>query len=66
MAKGLTTETLAGEATDELVAKKELFGQLKLPMAFTDGDEAEVVASVHNDALEEGKINVTLKTSIRI
>jgi hypothetical protein len=64
LAKGLTTETLAGEATDEVVVKKDLFGQLKLPMAFTDGDQAEVLASVHNDLLAEGKIEVTLKTTI--
>ena len=34
--------------------KKDLFGELKLPLAFTDGDEAEIVASVHNDADREG------------
>jgi len=64
MAKGITTETLAGEATDEVVVKKELFGQMKLPLAFTDGDQAEVVASVHNDATDQGQIEVTLKTTI--
>ena len=47
-----------------LVVKKDLFGQLKLPMAFTDGDEAEVSASVHNDAIDKGQIEVTLKTTI--
>ncbi|HUT89986.1 MAG TPA: alpha-2-macroglobulin family protein [Thermoguttaceae bacterium] len=64
LAKGITTETLAGEATDELVVKKDLFGELKLPLAFTDGDEAQVLASVHNDAIAAGKIDVTLKTTI--
>ncbi|MBN2475322.1 MAG: tetratricopeptide repeat protein [Pirellulales bacterium] len=64
VAKGITTETLAGEATEKLVVKKDLFGQLKLPQAFTDGDEAEVMASVHNDAIEKGKIRVTLATTI--
>jgi uncharacterized protein YfaS (alpha-2-macroglobulin family)/tetratricopeptide (TPR) repeat protein len=64
LAKGITTETLAGEGTGELVVKKELFGQLKLPMAFTDGDEASVEASVHNNAIEQGQIEVTLKTTI--
>jgi hypothetical protein len=64
MAKGITTETLAGEATDELTVKKDLFGQLKLPLSFTDGDQADVLASVHNDAVEEGQIEVTLKTTI--
>ena len=64
LAKGITTETLAGEATDDLAVKKDLFGELKLPLAFTDGDEAEVLASVHNDAVEKGPIEVTLKTTI--
>jgi len=64
VAKGITTETLAGEATGDVVVKKDLFGELKLPMAFTDGDEAEVIASVHNDAVEKGTIEVTLKTTV--
>ncbi|HUY89785.1 MAG TPA: tetratricopeptide repeat protein [Pirellulales bacterium] len=64
LAKGVTTETLAGEAEGELTVKKELFGELKLPLAFTDGDEAEIQATVHNDAVDKGSIEVTLKTTI--
>ncbi|HUY34628.1 MAG TPA: tetratricopeptide repeat protein [Pirellulales bacterium] len=64
LAKGVTAETLAGEADGELVVKKDLFGELKLPLAFTDGDEAEILAGVHNDAVEKGPIEVTLKTTI--
>ena len=64
VSKGITTETLAGETTTSLVVKKELFAELKLPLAFTDGDEAEVQASVHNDAVEKGQITVVLKTTI--
>jgi len=64
VAKGITSDTLAGETTNELVAKKELSGQLKLPSAFTAGDEAEVVATVHNNALAVGTIDVTLTTKI--
>ena len=64
IAKGITKETLAGEASDELVVKKDLFGQLKLPQAFTDGDEAEILASIHNSVLENGQIDVTLRTTI--
>ncbi len=64
VAKGITQETLAGESTGELVVKKDLFGELKLPMAFTDGDEAEVTVSVHNDAIDKGQIEVVLKTTI--
>jgi len=47
-----------------MVAKKDLFGQLKLPLAFVDGDQAEVIASVHNDRIAEGAIGVTLSTKI--
>ncbi len=63
-AKGITTETLAGEATSDLTVKKDLFGELKLPLAFTDGDKAEVQATIHNDCIEKGKIRVTLETTI--
>ncbi|HQU41753.1 MAG TPA: tetratricopeptide repeat protein, partial [Pirellulales bacterium] len=64
LAKGITADTLAGEAEGELVVKKDLFGELKLPLAFTDGDQAEILTTVHNDAVEKGKIEVTLKTTI--
>ncbi|NQT40728.1 MAG: tetratricopeptide repeat protein, partial [Planctomycetes bacterium] len=64
IAQGITTETLAGEADSELVVKKDLFGQLRLPQAFADGDEARVMVSVHNDAVEKGPIEVTLTTTI--
>ncbi|MHC4401725.1 MAG: tetratricopeptide repeat protein, partial [Planctomycetota bacterium] len=64
LAKGITVDTLAGETTDRLVVKKDLFGQLKLPASFTEGDRAELLASVHNDAVEKGRIDVTLKTTV--
>ncbi|MCR4414076.1 MAG: MG2 domain-containing protein, partial [Thermoguttaceae bacterium] len=64
LAKGITAETLAGETTADVVVKKDLFGELKLPMAFTDGDEAEVLVTVHNDAIDKGPIEVVLKTTI--
>lgn len=64
LAKGITTDTLAGEAVQPLVVKKDLFGQLKLPQSFTDGDRAEIIALVHNEAIDKGRIEVTLKTTI--
>lgn len=64
LAKGITTDTLAGEADQSLVVKKDLFGQLKLPQSFTDGDRAQVVASIHNNAIDKGSIEVALKTTI--
>ena len=63
-AKGITTDTLAGEAQTKLTAEKPLFGELKLPAAFTDGDEAQVQVTVLNSAVDRGPIEVTLKTMI--
>ena len=60
LAKGLSTETLAGEASDDLTVKKDLFGEIKLPLAFTDGDTAEIPVTVHNDAVDKGPIEVVL------
>ena len=64
LAKGLSAETLAGEASDDLTVKKDLFGEIKLPLAFTDGDTAEIPVTVHNDAVEKGRIEVVLRTTI--
>ena len=64
LAKGLSTETLAGEATDDLTVKKDLFGEIKLPLAFTDGDTAEIPVTVHNETVEKGPIEVVLRTTI--
>ena len=44
--------------------KKDLFGELKLPVAFTDGDDAQIQATVHNSLVEKGQIQVSLKTTI--
>ena len=59
-----SADTLAGEAKTELTVKKDLFGELKLPTAFTDGDDAQILATVHNSLVEKGQIQVTLKTTI--
>ena len=64
VAKGITADTLAGEAAEKLAVKKELFGELALPPSFTDGDKSQLVAAIHNDSVEQGKIEVTLKTTI--
>jgi len=64
LTKGVTKDTLAGEASHDFAVRKELFGQLKLASAYSDGDRAQVVASVHNDAVDEGDIDVTLKIKL--
>jgi len=64
LTRGVTEDTLAGQAEETLVVKQDLFGELKLPSAFTDGDEIEVPVLVHNDLLDKGEISVTLRTII--
>ena len=64
VAKGITAETLAGEASENLATRKDLFGELKLPLAFTLGDKARIGATIHNDALDKGRIEVVLKTTL--
>ena len=64
LTRGVTEDTLAGQAEETLVVKQDLFGELKLPSAFTDGDEIEVPVLVHNDLLDKGEIEVTLRTVI--
>lgn len=63
-AKGITPDTLAGEAKQEFAVKKDLFGQIKLPAIATDGDTTEALVSVHNQAIERGEIEVTLEVTI--
>jgi uncharacterized protein YfaS (alpha-2-macroglobulin family)/TolA-binding protein len=64
VAKGITADTLVGEAVEKLVVRKDLYGQMKLPAAFTEGDEAQVVVTVHNHLVEKGPTDVTLKTTV--
>ena len=63
-AKGLTRETLVGETTADLATRKQLFGQLQLPAVFTDGDQTEVLALIHNRSLAKGTIEAVLTTRI--
>lgn len=64
VARGTTRDTLTGEGQAELIAKKDLFAELRLPRAFTDGDDADIIVAVHNQLLDKGPITVILKTTI--
>ena len=63
-AKGINGETLAGEATADVITKKELFGEMKLPMAFTVGDKANIPVEIHNSLDGARSIKVTLKATL--
>ena len=63
--KGITKDTLAGEAHSSLRVAKDLFGDLKLPMAFVDGDQASIIATIQQSkARKDQEVSVTLKTTI--
>ncbi|MFT5525150.1 MAG: hypothetical protein ACI9HK_003116, partial [Pirellulaceae bacterium] len=62
--KGITKNTLAGETESAVVSRKDLFGELKLPLAFTDGDRVNIQATIHNRTAKEGPIEVTFRTTI--
>ncbi len=64
LAVGVTADTLAGEAQHDFAVRKDFFGQLKLAAAFADGDSAEIEASVHNNVLDEGEVDVALTVRI--
>jgi tetratricopeptide (TPR) repeat protein len=62
---GTDAETLTGQAELEIITKKDLFGEMKTPLAFTEGDKAKVLVEVHNSVVKQGlKMIVTLKSTI--
>ena len=64
-AAGTDAGVLSGAASTELITKKDLFGQIKTPLAFYTGDKANVLVEVHNAKLKKGtKIAVELQTTI--
>jgi uncharacterized protein YfaS (alpha-2-macroglobulin family)/tetratricopeptide (TPR) repeat protein len=61
-AKGIDQGTLAGQAEAELITKKDLFAEIKTPLAFVAGDKAQVMIEIHNSVVEkDAKIEVVLK-----
>src|SRR5262249_20846281 len=64
ISKGVSHEALAGQSEVEIVTKKDLFGEIKAPLAFTAGDKADLIVEMHNATLKEGTIEVKLKSTI--
>ena len=64
MAKAITPETLAGQASQNLALKKDLSAAIHLPPAFTDGDEVELPVVVQNQVLDQGTLEVALNVNI--
>ncbi|GAB4145397.1 MAG: hypothetical protein Tsb009_17540 [Planctomycetaceae bacterium] len=61
-AKGIDVDVLTGETETEIIARRELFGDVKTPLAFVEGDKATVLVDVHNSVVKKGeKIQVVLE-----
>ena len=65
LAKGITADTLAGEAAETLTVKKDLFGELKLPASFTDGDQVGSGRLDPQRRRREGQIEVDAQNDHR-
>ncbi|MFK8114594.1 MAG: tetratricopeptide repeat protein [Rubripirellula sp.] len=63
-AKGIDGAVLAGQASADVITKKDLFGEMKLPLAFTVGDKASVPVEIHNSLEGARSLKVQLKVTL--
>ncbi|NND97519.1 MAG: tetratricopeptide repeat protein, partial [Pirellulaceae bacterium] len=63
-AKGINSQTLAGEATADVITQKQLFGEMKLPLVFTVGDKPTIPVEIHHSIDGDHTLNVTLKATL--
>jgi len=64
LSKGITVETLAGEAEAELTVAKPLFADLTLPMALQSGDTIQIPVRVFKTNGKPAKVELALEISI--
>ena len=62
--RGITKETLVGEATAGIVTKMPFFVELKTPAVFTEGDQATLLASIHNYSGQKQAVRMTFTGSL--
>jgi len=58
--KGITPDTLVGEARADVISTKELLVRPVLPRFFVVGDQAQIGAVVHNNSDRELEVSVSL------
>ncbi len=59
--RGCTVDTLVGQGTASLIARKDFFLELKTPVATQEGDTMQFLARVHNLTGFEGDVSVNLQ-----
>jgi TolA-binding protein len=62
--RGITKETLVGEATTEILTKMPFFVEMKTPRMFTEGDKAAILTSIHNYSGEKQVVSTTFTGSM--
>ena len=63
--KGADVNVLAGDASASVITKRDLFGELKTPMAFAVGDKTNILVEVHNSIVKKSEqISVRLKSTV--
>ncbi|MDP6796080.1 MAG: alpha-2-macroglobulin family protein, partial [Verrucomicrobiota bacterium] len=60
-ARGVTVQTLVGQATAKVVTRKDFFVSLKAPARLQEGDSLRALGRVHNLTDYEGEVNLTLQ-----
>lgn len=62
--RGCTPETLVGEATAEVLTKKDFFVELRVPSVLVEGDKPRFLLRAHNLTDEKGDGEFKLKMTI--
>jgi tetratricopeptide (TPR) repeat protein len=60
-ARGVTVETLVGEARAELVTRKDFFVEVKAPAFLRENDRIRVLARIHDRVGSEDPVDVVLR-----
>jgi tetratricopeptide (TPR) repeat protein len=63
-ARGVTVETLVGQATATMTTRKELFVDIKAPRSALEGDQLAVVGRVHSTGTYAGPVRLTLTATV--
>ncbi len=62
-AKGCTKDTLVGQASTQVITRKDFLVELRTPDVLQEGDTMKFLATLHNLTDFEGDANVTLRIS---
>ncbi|MCK6512789.1 tetratricopeptide repeat protein [Myxococcota bacterium] len=60
IARGIAKPLLVGQGEGRLTVRKEVFGELKLPLTLTEGDRFQPRAVLHNQSQQDVHVRATL------